>query len=235
MKKILKTVLSAAILCLTAVIMSVCVSAETEDVELPTTMAKNSSGSWGQSITFQKTSFDCSRFTPESVINVEFELDGEWTGNGAPVELILQNFSTADPQIWAKVEPFEYNETTASFRYEDMAAAYGSDDFSGVDNMCLGDCGIVMKATKFVITNCEKVEVTTTEATTTEAVTEPATSAETTAASETTAATAAAETEAPSEIGGGSIPIIPIVIITVVVAVIIVVVIIIIKSKRRFY
>ena len=33
MKKILKTVLSAAILCLTAVIMSVCVSAETEAVE----------------------------------------------------------------------------------------------------------------------------------------------------------------------------------------------------------
>ena len=81
-----------------------------------------------------------------------------------------------------------------------MAAAYGSDDFSGVDNMCLGDCGIVMKATKFVITNCEKVEVTTTEATTTEAVTEPATAAETTAAA------AAAETEAPSETGGGSIP-----------------------------
>lgn len=233
MKKILKTVLSAAILCLTAVIMSVCVSAETEDVELPTTMAKNSSGSWGQSITFQKTSFDCSRFTPDTVIEVEFELDGEWTGNGAPVELILQNFSTADPQIWAKVEPFEYDETTASFRYEDMAAAYGSEDFSGVDNMCLGDCGIVMKATKFVITNCEKVEVTTTEATTTEAATEPTTAAETTVA-ETTAATET-ETEAPAESGGGSIPIIPIVIITVIVAVIIVVVIIIIRSKRRFY
>lgn len=234
MKKILKTVLSTVILCLTAVIMSVCVSAETEDVELSTSMAKKSSGSWGQSITFQKTSFDCSRFTPETVIEVEFELDGEWTGNGAPVELILQNFSTADPQIWAKVEPFEYDETTASFQYEDMVAAYGSDDFSGVDNMCLGDCGIVMKATKFVITNCEKVEVTTTEATTTEAVTEPTAAAETTA--ETTAATtAAAETEAPSESGSGSIPIIPIVIVTVVVAVIIVVVIIIIRSKRRFY
>lgn len=234
MKKILKTVLSAAILCLTAVIMSVCVSAETEDVELPTTIAKSSNGTWGQSITFQKTSFDCSRFTPDTVINVEFELDGEWTGNGAPVELILQNFSTADPQIWAKVEPFEYDETTASFQYEDMVAAYGSDDFSGVDNMCLGDCGIVMKATKFVVTNCEKVEITTTEATTTEAVTESTTAAETTAA-ETTAETAAAETEAPSESGGGSIPIIPIVIITVVVAVAIVVVIIIVKNKRRFY
>lgn len=230
MKKILKTVLSAVILCLTAVFMSVCVSAETEDVEAPTTMAKNSSGAWGQSLTVQRTSFDCSRFTPETIINVEFELDGEWTGSGAPVELILQNFSTADPQIWAKVEPFEYDETTASFQYEDMVAAYGSDDFSGVDNMCLGDCGIVMKATKFVITNCEKVEVTTTEATTTEAVTEPTTAAETTAAT-----TAAAETEAPSESGGGSIPIIPIVIITVVVAVAIVVVIIIVKNKRRFY
>ncbi len=232
MKKIFKTVLSAVILCLTAIIMSVCVSAETEDVEIPMTLAKNSSGAWGQSVTVQKTAFDCSRFTPETVINVEFELDGEWTGSGAPVELILQNFSTADPQIWAKVEPFEFDETSASFQYEDMVAAYGSDEFGGVDNMCLGDCGIVMKATKFVITNCEKVEVTTTEATTTEAVTEPTAAAETTA--ETTAATVT-ETEAPSESGSGNIPIIPIVIITVVVAVIIVVVIIIIRSKRRFY
>lgn len=232
MKKIFKTVLAAAILCLTAVIMSVCVSAETEDVELPTTMAKKSSGAWGQSLTIQRTSFDCSRFTPDTVINVEFELDGEWTGSGAPVELILQNFSTADPQIWAKVEPFELGENSASFRYEEMVAAYGSDDFSGVDNMCLGDCGIVMKATKFVVTNCEKIEVTTTEATTTEAVTESMTAAETTAA-ETAAETTAAETESSSE--GGSIPIIPIVIITVVVAVIVVVVIIVIKSKRRFY
>lgn len=234
MKKIFKTVLSAVILCLTAIIMSICVSAETEDVEIPMTLAKNSSGAWGQSVTVQKTAFDCSRFTPETVINVEFELDGEWTGSGAPVELILQNFSTADPQIWAKVEPFEMGENSASFRYEEMVAAYGSEDFSGVDNMCLGDCGIVMKATKFVITNCEKVEVTTTEATTTEAVTEPTAAAETTM-SETTAATTAAETEAPSESGSGNIPIIPIVIITVVVAVIVVVVIIVIKNKRRFY
>lgn len=231
MKKILKTVFSAAVLCLTAVIMSVCVSAETEDVELSTSMAKKSNGAWGQSITFQKTTFDCSRFTPDTVIEVEFELEGEWTGTSAPVELILQNFSTADPQIWAKVEPFELEENSASFRYEEMVAAYGSDDFSGVDNMCLGDCGIVMKATKFVIKNCEKVEVTTTEATTTTAAPETTTAAETT----TTAATTAAQTEAPAESEGGSIPIIPIVIVTVVVAVIIVVVIIIIKNKRRFY
>lgn len=233
MKKIFKTVLSAVILCLTAIIMSVCVSAETEDVELSVSNAKTTNGSWGQSITYPQNIFDCSKMTPETVVMVEFELDGEWTGNGAPVELVLQNYSV-EPQIWAKIVPFEYDDTSASFNYDDMVAAYGSDDFSGVGNLCLGDCGIVMKVTKFVITNCEKVEVTTTEATTTEAVTEPTAAAETTT-SETTAATTAAETEALSESGSGNIPIIPIVIITVVVAVIVVVVIIVIKNKRRFY
>lgn len=230
MKKIFKTVLSAAILCLTAVIMSVCVSAETEDVELSVSNAKTTNGAWGQSVTYPQNIFDCTRMTPETVVTVEFELDGEWTGSGAPVELVLQNYSV-EPQIWAKTEPFEYDDTSASFNYDDMVAAYGSDDFSGVGNLCLGDCGITMKVTKFTVTNCEKVEVTTT----TEATT---TVAETTAAAETTTAattTAAAETEAPSQSGGGGIPIVPIVIITVVVAVIVVVVIIILKNKRRFY
>ena len=230
MKKIFKTVLTAAILCLTAVIMSVCVFAETEDVELSVSTAKTTNGAWGQSMTYPQNIFDCTRMTPETVVMVEFELDGEWTGNGAPVELVLQNYSV-EPQIWAKTEPFEYDETSASFSYDDMVAAYGSDDFSGVGNLCLGDCGIAMKATKFVVTNCQKIEITTTTtAATTEAVTET-----TTEAAETTTAVTTAATEAPSQSGGGNIPIVPIVIVTVVVAVIVVVVIIVLKNRKRFY
>lgn len=231
MKKIFKTALSAAILCLTAVIMSVCVSAETEDVELKVMLAKTTNGAWGQSVTYDKSAFDCSRITSDSEIRVEFELDGEWTGNGAPVELIFHNYSTADPAIWAKITPYEFDETSAAFNYDEMVAAYGSDDFSTVDAVHLGDCGIAMKATKFVITNCEKVEVTTTtEATTTEAVTEAATEA-----AETTAATTAATEAVTSSESGGNIPIVPIVIVTVVVAVIVVVVIIVLKNRKGFY
>lgn len=228
MKKILKTALTAAVVFLTAAVMTVCASAETEDVELNTALAKFTDGSWQQSVTYTKDQFNCDRLTTDSVVNVEFELDGEWTGSGAPIELIFQNYTTADPAIWAKIPPFEMTENSASFRYDEMLAAYGSDDFSTVDAIHIGDCNIPMKVTKMTITNCNVVEVVTT--TTTEATT--TTAAETTAAAETT--TAAETTKADSSSSGG-IPIIPIVIATVVVAVIVVVVIIVLKSKRRFY
>ncbi|MDE5740933.1 MAG: hypothetical protein K2H90_00625, partial [Oscillospiraceae bacterium] len=217
MKKILKTAVTAAVTFITAAVMAVCASAETEDVEFNTALAKSTSGSWGQSVTYDKNAFDCSRITPESEVKVEFELDSEWTGNGAPVELIFHNYTTADPAIWAKIAPYEFDETSASFSYEDMVLAYGSDDFTTVDAIHLGDCGIVMKVTKFTVTNCEVVEVVTT--TTTEATT--TTAAETTAAAETT--TAVTTTAASSSgNGGGQIPLIPIVIAAVVVAVIVV-------------
>ena len=231
MKKILKIALSAAILCLTAVIMSVCVFAETEDIEMRTVLAKMTNGAWGQSITYDKATLDCSRLTSDSEIQVEFELDGEWNGSGAPVELVFQNYSTADPAIWAKIAPYDFDDTTATFRYEDMVAIYGSDDVSTVDAVHLGDCGIAMKVTKFVITNCEKIEITTT---TTAATTEAVTEAETEAA-ETTAVTTAATEASSQSSSGGSVPIVPIVIVTVVVAVIIVVVIIVLKNRKRFY
>lgn len=231
MKKILKTVFSAAVVFLTAAVMTVCASAETEDVELSTSLAKTTNGAWGQSVIYDRNVFDCGRLTPDSIVTVEYELDGEWTGSGAPVELVFQNYSTADPAIWAKIVPFEFDDTSASFQYEDMLSAYAMEDFSTVDNLILGDCGIVMKATKFTITNCEKVEIvttTTTEATTT-TVAETTTAAQTTIAAETTAA------PSNDSESSGKIPLIPIVIAAVVVAVIVVVIIIVLKSKRRFY
>lgn len=230
MKKIIKAALTAAVMCITALTMSLCVSAETEDVELPTTFAKTTGGDWGQSVTYPKSTFDCGRINKDTVIEVEFELDGEWTGSGSPVELIFQNYSTADPAIWAKIEPFDSDFATyAHFRYDEMVLMYGSDDFSTVDNMCIGDCGISITVTKVTVKNCEKVEVTTTTVSeTTTAATESVTEA---APAETEAATtASAENE-----GGGGIPIVLIVVITVVVAVVIVVVIIVMKNRKRFY
>lgn len=231
MRKILKAMLSAVIVCVTAVTVSLCACAETEDVELSTSNAKTTNGAWGQSVTYPPNIFDCTRMTPDTIVKVEFELDGEWTGNSAPVELVLQNYE-AEPQIWAKTEPFEYDDTSASFKYEDMVAVYGSDDFSGVGNLCLGDCGIVMKATKFTVTNCSVIVTTTTEAETTTAASETAEETTTQAPAETAAETAA---EASSGSDGGQIPLIPIIIGAVVIAVIVVVIVIVKKNKKDFY
>lgn len=234
MKKIIKTIMTAAILCVTALMMSICVSAETEDVELSVRLAKTTGGDWGQSVTYPKSTFDCGRITEDSIVEVEFTLEDTWSGSGCPIELIFQNYTTADPAIWAKIEPFDSDmETYAKFKYDDMEYMYGSDDFSTVDNMCVGDCGVPITVTKVTVTNCEKVEAITT-ATTTETTTAEVTQSTTAASSATTAATTTEAPASSSESNGG-IPIVLIVVVTVVVAVIIVVVIIVLKNKRRFY
>lgn len=234
MKKIIKAAVLAAIACVTALAMAVCVSAATEDVELSTSLAKPTNGSWGQSIIYSKAQFDCGRITPDSIINIEFETEGELLNSlGYAAELIFQNYSTADPQIWAKVAPYEFTETTASFKYEDIVAMYGSEDLSTVDNLCVGDCGVVLTLTKFTITNCTSDGA----AETTTAATTKAAEETTTTVAETEETTTAAETEpaAEKEKSSGGIPIVLIVVITVVVAVAAVVTIIIIKSRKRFY
>lgn len=230
MKKILKIAFAAIITCISALTMSLCVSAETEDFEAPLNKVKSTSGAWEQSLTLDKNDFDCSRITPDTVVKVEFELGSDPTNtNVAPVELILFNYTTADPQIWAKIEPYEYDNTYAYFDYETMITRYGSDDLSTVDNLCIGDTGTPLTVTKLTITNCTVPETTTTTETTTAEVIEVTDAPETTAApAETTAAPAA-------EKSSGGIPIVLIVVITVVVAVIAVVIIIILKSRRRFY
>lgn len=219
-----------------AVVTSVCMAfmayAETEDVELSVARAVQTNGSWGQSITFGQSDLDASRFTPDTTIRVEYELEGEPSLlNQHQAELILQNY-VASPQIWAQVVPIEYDDTYAVFDYNGMVSAYGSDDLSTVNNICVGDRGIKMKVTKVTVTNLSVPEVTTTEAAT-EAVTEAATEApaETAAQAETT--TAAEETSSGS---GSSLTVIIIVIVAaVVIAGVVVTIIVINKNKKRFY
>lgn len=233
MRKILKAVLTAAVACVSAVVMSICVSAETEDVELSTSKAKTTNGAWGQSIVYDKLAFDCSRITPDSIITVEFELDGNWVSSGSPIELILQNYSTADPQIWAKIEPFELDleESVASFRWDEMVLYYGSEDLSGVDNMCVGDCGVAMTVTKFTITNCTVVEVTTTTTTvtTTESIIEI-----TDVPEETTAVTTVTTASSTSSQGGAEtlMKILPFIVGGTILLAVIVTVIIVVKKNK---
>lgn len=231
MKKIFKAALTVIVSCIAAMAMSVGVSAATEDIELSTVSAKTTNGAWGQSVVYSRAQFDCAKLTEDSVIMIEYTVEGDVVNSaGYPAELILQNY-TVDPQIWAQVAPFEFTDTSASYKYDDIVAKYaeyGQTDLGTVDNLCIGDVGAVLTVTKVTVTNCEIPEVTTTTAaTTTEQITEAQTEAET------TAATTQAE-EAPAEKKGG-VPIVLIVVITVVVAVAVVVTIIIIKSKKRFY
>lgn len=203
---------------------------ELEDIELSTTRAVQTNGSWGQSITYSESDIKADRFTEQTQFIVEYELEGESTMD-YPVELILQNY-VADPQIWAQVRPVEFSDTSATFNYEDMVAAYGSDDLSTVNNICVGDRNVKMKVTKCTVTNCKpKPVVTTTTQTETEAVTETEAPAE----EVTEAATTAPAEEAASSSGSSMTVIIIVVVAAVVIAGVVVTFIVIKKNRRRFY
>ncbi|MBQ5318660.1 MAG: hypothetical protein J6K17_06170 [Oscillospiraceae bacterium] len=234
MKKIIKTVLSAAVACIAALAMSICVSAEVKDIELSTTRA-TMCPAWGQSVTYTVSDFNIANFTENTEVIIEYETEGgAMPDNGYnPAELIFQNYSI-EPQIWCQVTPYEYDETSAKFAYADMVKAYvdlgGKEDLSDVNNVCIGATFVGVKATKVTITNVDVPEVTTTTTAATEAVTEAATEAAT------EAKTTAATTAAPSaEEESGGVPIVLIVVITVVVAVAVVVTLIVLKNRKRFY
>lgn len=127
----------------------------TKDIEIPINNAKMTNGSWEQSISLDKSDFDCSCITSDTIVKVEYELGAPSSKKNAPVELIFQNY-TSNPNIWAKIEPFEYDydKKSASFDYKSMVSSYGSDDFSTVDRLHIGDCGVYIKVTKLTITNC---------------------------------------------------------------------------------
>ncbi|MBQ8787042.1 MAG: hypothetical protein IJZ61_05360 [Oscillospiraceae bacterium] len=234
MKKIFKTALSAVIVCVAALAMSLCVSAETKDVELSTTRA-TMCPAWGQSVTYTAGDFNIANFTDATEVIIEYETEGgTMPDNGYnPAELIFQNY-TIDPPIWCQVTPYEFDETSAKFKYSDIVAAYadlgGKEDLSDVNNVCIGATFVGVKATKVTITNVEVPEVTTTTTAATTAV--PETEAVTEAETTTAATTAAPAAEKESD---GGIPIVLIVVITVVVAVIAVVIILVLKGRKRFY
>lgn len=207
--------------------------AEPQDFEPSITRAVQTDGNWGQSITFSTADIKPAGIGPDSTFEVQFELEGDQSlPSQYQVELILQNYE-ADPQIWAQVVPYEYDDTHAIFDYDAMVLAYGSDDFSTVNNICIGDRGVKMKVTYVKITNYDPPAAVTTAAET-EAATEAVTEAADTPA-ETEATTAApASSDAPES--GNSIMVIIFVIGAVVLVAAIVVIIIVTKNnKKRFY
>ena len=210
--------------------------AEPQDLEPSVSRAVQTNGAWGQSVTYSNAEINPMGITPDTVIEVQYELDGDEALPGQhQVELILQNY-TADPQIWAQVVPYEYDDTHALFDYDGMVLAYGSNDFSEVGNICVGDRGVKMTVTYVKITNYDPPAR---ETAATTAETEAETAAEITEASEAPAETTAAETTAastPTANSGNNVVLIIIIIAAVVVAAAVVVVIIVTKkNKKRFY
>ena len=221
-----------------AICMTFTAFAEPQDLEPSVSRAVQTNGAWGQSVTYSNAEINPMGITPDTVIEVQYELEGDEALPGQyQVELIFQNF-TADPQIWAQIVPYEYDETHALFDYDAMVLAYGSDDFSTVNNICIGDRGVKMTVTYVKVTNYDPPAR---ETAATTAETEAETTAAITEASEAPAETAAAETPAantgtPEASSGNSVVVIIIIIAAVVVAAVVVVVIIVTKkNKKRFY
>ncbi len=146
------------------------------------------SNSWGQSFKLYSTDFDPARLTEDSEFVVEYSIVGDVPElTTSPVELIAQCWmvtdaetgeDSSDGEIWAKVAPYEYNETKASFKYNDILKSYISvaeknglesagdiTDLSGVLCFNVGDtgqCTILCK--KLTVTNVSEASDTKSEA-----------------------------------------------------------------------
>lgn len=232
--KISKIISGIAAGVLAAVCITVSAFAETKDFEPSVSGAILTDGAWHQSVTYSPSEVDPSKFTPDTTIEVQYELEGEKSlPNQYPVELILQNFEV-DPQIWAQVVPTEYDDTHAVFYYDAMTSAYGSDDLSTVNNIFIGDRGVKMKVTYVKITNYGSVEDEKETAAETEATEK--TEAETEVTAETTTAeTTAAADSAASESGNSVVVMVIIIAAVVVVALVIVIIVVSKNNKKRFY
>jgi len=205
---------------------------------------------WGQAVTYYiqqhaNAGIKITDLKEGSKIIVEYSVNGD--DNGDDIELIFQNWQEEDgsgENLWKQIQPAENSDGTAVFLYADMVSTYGTDDFSTVKAVNIGDRGTPITVTKVAIdlsgdglsdfaedvaeTEAE-TEEDTAEAEETEAETEKIT--ETTAADEeTTAAEAASDEEAAPK----KFPIVPIVIIGVVL-VAGVVVFFVIKSRNKYY
>lgn len=230
--KITKIISGIAAGVLAAFCMTFTAFAEPKDIDLSVSRAVETNGLWGQSITYPKTEFNPTGINKDTIIEVHYELSGEPSlSDQHPVELILQNYDI-EPQIWAQVVPYEYDDTHALFNYDSMLMAYGYEDFSGIGNICIGDRGVNMIVTSVKVIN---YEIPVREIVTTAAETEAATEEVTEAPAETTAAETTAAPNA-EESSGNSIVLVIIIVAVVVVAAVIVVVIVVAKNnKKRFY
>lgn len=204
----------------------------------------SSKQAWGQAVTYyiqqhENAGIKITDLKEGSKIIVDYSVNGD--DNGEDIELIFQNWQEEDGSgetLWKQIQPAENSDGTAVFLYADMVSTYGTDDFSTVKAVNVGDRGTPITVTKVAIDLsgdglsdfAEDIETTAETDEDTAEADETEKTEETKAADETTAAeTAANEDEAPK-----GVPIVPIVIVGVVL-VVGVVVFFVIKSRNKYY
>ena len=118
---------------------------------------------WG-SFTINMEHYDTTKITPQSEVIVSFSAEFLTEDEKeCPVELIVQSWSYPDTPmvnstggVWAKVAPYEWNETYAAFSYDDMVTAYGTADLSKVDALNIGaTANANLTIQSCTLTNCE--------------------------------------------------------------------------------
>lgn len=136
-------------------------AADTSDVELDTSEAV-SINNWGTSVKYQYDVFDTTRMTKDSKIKVEFTVDNDIEVKTAPIELVFQSWeypdtsvALTDGTVWAKVQANTYDDKSAEFKYTDIVAAYGSDNFEKVSCICFtATDSAKITVTKVTVTDC---------------------------------------------------------------------------------
>ena len=243
MKKFSKW-LSAAAVTLLAVIMSAVTAFAADDFCIFEGEGV-SNGSWGQAVAYnlhehENDPISITDFTEDSKIYVTFEVDGTPPVNTYGIEFILQRWEAEGiKSVWARVQPVDVTDGVATFDYASMTAAYGSDDFSDVDQLYVGDSGVVIKVTNvsFDLSGDGLTDFATEGET---AETEEEKSTDEDKAEETTAKPAdkdkAEETseknEEESSSGGVSVVLIVVIAVVVIAAVVVVLV---LKNRKRYY
>lgn len=166
MKKFLSAAMSAIIACasiFSCTLTAFAEDAETEDVTIDCSSAEAASN-WTQSLTIEQGDFNATRLTKDSKIVVTFNSEdvNEKSGNKYSAELIFQSWENTttsvaqDGAVWAKIAPVEFDETTATYDFESIATAYGTDDFSQVYKIMVGATDRAkITVTGVKITNCK--------------------------------------------------------------------------------
>lgn len=238
-----------------------------EDYTFDVSEAVQTNGEWGQSFVYytcndgnHEGNFDATWITSDSEVLVEYTYEGD-SSSQAPVELIWQTWAggpvAPNPDVnrtWNKIAPYEYDDTSAKFSFEDIVGSYGTDDFATVYAINVGDTGVKLTVTGVTITNCNiPSEESETEAETeeeaeeetdaeTEAETEKVTEKETeatTTVKETEAVTTEATTNiadnAPKEGGGGAVAVTVIIIVIVVAGIAVGIYFMVKNNKGKYY
>ena len=166
MKKFLSVAMSAIIACasiFSCTLTAFAENAETEDVTIDCSSATTCSN-WEQSITVDQATFNATRLTKDSEIIVTFKSEeiNEKAGNKYNAELIFQSWDNTttpaaqDGAVWAKIAPVKFDDSSATYDFESIATAYGTDDFSQVYNIIIGATDRAkITVTGITVTNCK--------------------------------------------------------------------------------